>query len=200
VRVTLTRDHRGPGATLRLLPAEPPALASLGLDVAGEWLRDRGLIVIAGPSGAGKTTTLAALVRGLGELRRRVVAIEDPIEIVHVSGWISQRAVGEHVPGVADGVATAMREGADAIVIGAVQSAADAAAVVEAVAGGHLVLTTLTVPRAGVALDRMIDRLPVEQRDHARALCEDALLGTVGPVASRGGRSFEVAAGRHRGA
>lgn len=200
VRVTLTRDHRGPGATLRLLPAEPPALASLGLDAAGEWLRDRGLIVVAGPSGAGKTTTLAALVRALGELRRRVVAIEDPIEIVHVSGWISQRAVGEHVPGVADGVATAMHEGADAIVVGAVQSAADAAAVVEAVAGGHLVLTTLTVPRAGVAVDRMIDRLPVEQRDHARALCADALLGTIGPVASRGGRSFEVAAGRRRGA
>lgn len=193
VRVTLTRDHRGPGATLRLLPAEPPLLSGLGLAGAVEWLHDRGLIVIAGPSGCGKTTTLGALVRALGEQRRRVVAIEDPIEIVHVSAWISQRAVGEHVPTVGDGVAAAMRESADAIVIGAVQTAGDAAAVLEAVAGGHLVLTTLVAPRASVAIERMIDRLGAEQRDLARALCADALLGTIGPVVSRSGRSFEIA-------
>ena len=201
VRVTLTRDQRGPGASLRLLPAEAPPLAGaggLGLDAVASWLRERGLVIIAGPSGSGKTTALAALVRALGEQHRRVVAIEDPIEIVHVSGWISQRAVGDHVPGVAAGVAAAMREGADAIVVGAVQSAGDAAAVIEAVAGGHLVLTTLTVPRAGVAVDRMIDRLPAEQRELALALCADALLGTIGPVVTRTGRSFEVAAGRGR--
>jgi twitching motility protein PilT len=201
VRVTLTRDHRGPGATLRLLPAEAPAMSGpggLALDGVADWLRDRGLIVIAGPSGSGKTTTLAALVRALGELRRRVVAIEDPIEIVHVSPWISQRTAGAHVPSVGDGVATAMREGADAIVVGAVHSAGDAAAVIEAVAGGHLVLTTLVAPRAAVAIDRLIDRLPGEQRELARALCADALLGTIGPVLTRSGRSFEVAAGRRR--
>jgi twitching motility protein PilT len=193
VRVTLTRDHRGPGATLRLLPAEPPALAGLGLPGVAEWLADRGLIVIAGPSGTGKTTTLAALVRALGEQRRRVVTIEDPIEIVHVSPWISQRAVGEHVPSAGDGVVAAMREGADAIVVGAVQTAGDAAAVIEAVAGGHLVLTTLVAPRAGVAVERMLDRLGADQRHVARALCADALLGTIGPVVTRSGRSFEVA-------
>ena len=193
VRVTLSRDQRGPGATLRLLPAEAPALSALGLARVAEWLHDRGLIAIAGPSGTGKTTTLAALVRALGEQRRRVVAIEDPIEIVHVSAWISQRAVGEHVSSVGDGVVAAMREGADAIVIGSVQTASDAAAVIDAVAGGHLVLTTLVAPRAGVAVERMIDRLAVEQRDLARALCADALLGTIGPVMTRSGRSFEVA-------
>jgi twitching motility protein PilT len=198
VRVTLTRDHRGPGATLRLLPAEAPPLAGLGLDGVTDWLRDRGLVIVAGPSGCGKTTVLAALVRALGEQRRRVVTIEDPIELVHVSGWISQRAIGDHVPGVGDGVAAAMREGADAIAIGAVQSAADAAAVIEAVAGGHLVLTTLTAPRAGVAVHRLLDRLPLEQREAARALCEDAYLGAIGPVVTRAGRSFEVAAGRRR--
>src|SRR6185295_2398903 len=147
--------HRGPGATLRLLPAEAPPVSSLGLKGVPEWLTDRGLIAITGRSGTGKTTTLAALVRALGEQRRRVVAIEDPIEIVHVSPWISQRAVGEHVPSVGDGVAAAMREGADAIVVGAVQSAGDAAAVIEAVAGGHLVLTTLIAPRAALAVERM---------------------------------------------
>ena len=86
-----------------------------------------------------------------------------------------------------------MREGADAIVIGAVQTAGDAAAVIDAVSGGHLVLTTLVAPRAGVAIERMIDRLEADQRDLARALCADALLGTIGPVVTRSGRSFEVA-------
>ena len=193
VRVTLTRDHRGPGAALRLLPAEPPALAGLGLRGVADWLSDRGLIVIAGPSGTGKTTTLAALVRALGEQRRRVVSIEEPIEIVHVSPWISQRAVGEHVPSVGDGVIAAMREGADAIVVGAVQTPGDAAAVIEAVSGGHLVLTTLVARRAGVAVERMIARLAAEQRELARALCAESLLGTIGPVVTRSGRSFEVA-------
>jgi twitching motility protein PilT len=198
VRVTLTRDHRGPGATLRLLPAEAPPLAGLGLDGVTDWLRDRGLVIVAGPSGCGKTTALAALVRALGEQRRRVIAIEDPIELVHVSAWISQRAIGDHVRGVGDGVAAAMREGVDAIAIGAVQSAADAAAVIEAVAGGHLVLTTVTVPRAGVGLERLLDRLPLEQSEVARTLCEDAYLGTIGPVVTRAGRSGEVAPGRRR--
>jgi twitching motility protein PilT len=193
VRVTLTRDHRGPGAALRLLPAEAPVLAGLGLAGVAGWLSDRGLIVVAGPSGTGKTTTLASLVRALGEQRRRVISIEDPIEIVHVSAWISQRAVREHVPTVGEGVVAAMREGADAIVIGAVQTSSDAAAVIEAVAGGHLVLTTLVAPQAGVAVERMVARLEADQRDRARALCADALLGTIGPIMTRSGRSFEVA-------
>jgi twitching motility protein PilT len=193
VRVTLTRDHRGPGATLRLLPAEAPPLAGLGLPGVADWLQDRGLILIAGPSGVGKTTTLAALVRALGEQRRRVVSLEDPIEIVHVSPWISQRAVGDHVPAVGEGVAAAMREGADAIVVGSVHDAGDAAAVVDAVAGGHLVLTTIVAPRAHQALERLLARLPADQRDLAHGLCADTLLGTIGPVVSRSGRSYEVA-------
>jgi twitching motility protein PilT len=193
VRVTLTRDHRGPGAALRLLPAEPPTIAGLGLKDVAEWLGERGLIVIAGRSGTGKTTTLAALVRALGESRRRVVAIEDPIEIVHASPWISQRAIGAHVLAMGEAVAAAMQEGADAIVVGAVHTASDAAAVIDAVAGGHLVLTTVVAPHAGVAVDRIVERLPLEQRDFARALCADALLGTIGPVVTRSGRSFEVA-------
>jgi twitching motility protein PilT len=199
VRVTLARDHRGPSAALRLLPAEPPSIAQIKLGGPGSaverWLGRCGLIVIAGPSGSGKSVTLGALVRALGERRRRVVSIEDPIELVHASSWISQRAVGEHVASVGVGVACAMSEGADAIVISRVCSEATAQGVVEAVSGGHLVLTTVVAPVGGVALDRMIMHLREDQRELAHGLLFSALLGTIQPLgASTGERSFEIAA------
>jgi twitching motility protein PilT len=193
VRVTLTRDQRGPGAALRLLPDEPPALERLNLRGIDDWLAARGLIVVAGPSGAGKTVTLGSLVRALGERKRRVVTIEEPIELVHASSWVSQRAVGEHVATVSAGVAAAMNENADAIVIGRVSSEATARGVVEAVAGGHLVLTTVVAPVAGVALDRMIAHLAADQRELAHGLLFSALLGTIQPMVGRGGeRTFEL--------
>jgi len=197
VRVTLARDHRGPSAALRMLPDEPPTLAQLKLAGTGieGWLGRRGLIVIAGPSGSGKTVTLGGLVRALGERRRRVVTVEDPIELVHASAWISQRAVGEHVASVGTAVGCAMNEGADAIVIGRVSSEATARGVVEAVSGGHLVLTTVVAPVAGVALDRMIAHLPADQRELAHGLLFSALLGTIQPVAAKSGeRTFEIVA------
>ncbi|CAN5908312.1 hypothetical protein BH11MYX3_BH11MYX3_44190 [soil metagenome] len=194
VRVTLTRDHRGPGAALRLLHGKGPALDQLGLTAVAEWLDARGLLVIAGPAGAGKTTTLAALVRALGERRRSVVAVEDPIEIVHSAPTTSQRAVGDHVHGFTAGVAGAIREGADAIVVGDVSSPDAAAAVIDALAAGKLVLTTLLTPGGEGAIDHLIDRLSGERRDHGRALCRDHLLGTITPVVARtGARTFEIA-------
>jgi twitching motility protein PilT len=200
VRVTLARDHRGASAALRLLPGEPPTIAQLGLGAAGveSWLGRRGLVVIAGPSGSGKTVTLAALVRALGERHRRVITIEDPIELVHASAWVSQRAVGEHVASVSLAVAGAMNEGADAIVVGRVASEATAWGVVEAVSGGHLVLTTVVAPVAGVALDRLIAHLPHDQRELAHGLLFSALLGTIQPVLVAGSagsaRTFEITA------
>jgi Tfp pilus assembly pilus retraction ATPase PilT len=199
VRVTLARDHRGPSAGLRLLPGEPPLLSQLGLGGAAAtiegWLDRRGLVVIAGPSGCGKSVTLAALVRGLGDRRRRVVSIESPIELVQSSTWVSQRAVGQHVASFGDAVACAMSEGADAIVIDRVSSEATAQGVVEAVSGGHLVLTTVVAPVGGVALDRMIAHLPEDRRELSHGLLFSALLGTIQPlVAGSGERSFEITA------
>lgn len=198
VRATLTRDHRGPAASLRLLVGEPPALDRLGLtrDV-GAWLDGRGLVLVAGPSGSGKTTTLAALVRALADKRKRVVCIEDSIEIMHVtSPWVSQRAVGEHVPSVAAGVRTAMQEGADAIVVGTVASPEAAVAVVEALAAGHLVLATIAASAVRGASDQLLDLVPEERRELARAALERGLLGTIAPVVKAGARSFEVVTGR----
>lgn len=197
VRVTLGRDQRGPAAALRLLPDEPPALDRLGLTGIDSWLVGHGLLAIAGESSAGKTVTLGALVRAVAAHHRRVVTLEDPIELVHASTWISQRAVGMHVASFGAGARAAMAEGADAIAIATVASADAAGAVVDAVAGGHLVIACVIAGSAGAAIERIVDRIAGERRDAARAMLAETLLGVIRPVVARGGaRTFEVVAGR----
>ena len=194
VRVTLSRDHRGPGATLRLLVGEPPAHDRLGLPrEAAAWLDQRGLVLVAGAAGSGKTTTLAALVKALGERGRRVIAIEDPIELVHASPWISQRAVGDHVDTIEAGVAAALREGPDAIAVGAVTTPEHAAAVIDAVAAGQLVLATLA-SSAERAADHLVELLPLDRRDLGKAVIARGFLGAVAGVVQGANRRFEVVA------
>jgi twitching motility protein PilT len=196
VRVTLVRDERGPGAALRLLVAEPPQLERIGVPrEVGAWLQRRGVVLVAGGSGVGKTTVLAALVAAFANNQRRVVTIEDPIEILHASPWISQRAVGEHVPHVAAGVAVAMREGADAIAIGEVTTPAAATALVDAAAAGHLVLATVATSAAG-AREHLLELLPSHRTAHGRRVLDETMLGAVAPIAKGASRSFEVVAAR----
>lgn len=196
IRVTLTRDHRGPGASLRLLFGDPPTLDQLGLGEVENMLEGGGLVLVGGRSGVGKTTTMSAMVRWLGENRRRVVSIEDPIEIVHLSPWISQRQVGLHVPNVRAGVEAAMQEGADAIVIGATSTAAAASAVIDAAIGGHLVLTTVVSPVADKAAHRLVDKLAADERAGAWSVIGDMLVGAIAPMVGQAGeRTFEVAYG-----
>jgi twitching motility protein PilT len=198
VRATLSRDHRGPGASLRLLVSEPPVLERLGVGrEANAWLDGRGLVLVAGPSGSGKTTVLAALVRALADKRRRVVTFEDPIEIVHAaSPWVSQRAIGEHVPSVSVGVASVMREAVDAIVIGAISTVEAATAAMEAVLAGHLVVATIAASSARHGADQLVDLLPSDRRDGARGALDHSLLGTITPILKGTGRTYEVLAGR----
>jgi twitching motility protein PilT len=198
VRVTLGRDQRGPSAALRLLPDEAPTLAQLGLPPAVEqWLGQTGLIAIVGSSGVGKTVTLAALVRALADARRRVVAIEDPIELIQPGSWVSQRALGTHVASWSAGVAAAMSEGADVIALGGATTHDAASALLDALAGGHLVVTSIAAPTAQHALDRLLGLLAPERRDHGRAVLGDTLLGTIRVAAGRGaGRTFEASARR----
>jgi Tfp pilus assembly pilus retraction ATPase PilT len=192
VRVTLSRDQQGPGAALRMLVAEPPALDRIGLpaEVPG-WLERRGLVLVAGGTGVGKTTALAALVRHLGEQARRVITLEDPIELVHPPGpWISQRQIGDHVTTVGAGVAAAMREGADVIVVGHVTSPEDAVAVTEAVAGGHLVLAIIAVAQDVVS--HLVELLPAERREIGRRTVQRGFLGAVVGAGQGANRRFEA--------
>lgn len=190
IRVTLGRDAKGPTAALRLLPDEAPSLERVNLGKAGEWLGGRGLVLVVGAAGAGKTVALASLLRALGDRGRRVIAIEQPIEVVIPS--VSQRAVGEHVPSVQAGVAGALAEAADAIAIGNVASADAAAGLLDAVAGGALVLATVTVSNAAVAVDRIVGYLDAGLKDLGRNVLDASVLGTIRATIHKGTRSFEM--------
>ncbi len=199
VRVTLGRDRRGPCAALRLLPDEVPGLDRLNLGAARAWLDGGGLVLVAGPVGAGKTLVVGALVRELGDQRRRVVVLEEAIELVQAGETISQREVGTHVDSLAAGVHAALAESADAIALGAVASTATAHAVVDAVAAGVLVVASIVAPTAAAALERLLAYIPAPDRDAAGAVLQPALVGVIRPVASRDGRRYEVVAGAPRG-
>ena len=173
-RAAVSRHRAGIKASLRLVGLEIPTLAGLGLpETIGAVTRHRrGLVVIAGPAGHGKTATLAAIVGLLNrETTRHVVTIEDPIEHVHprARALLSQREVGVHARSVEAALEAALRQDAEVIVVGELRDAATARAALAASELGHLVMATMCAQSATRAIDRLVDLFPPAERPHARA-------------------------------
>jgi len=172
--------ERGVGVALRVLRTDVPTLASLGLpeDLTALVTARSGLVLVAGPTGSGKSTTLVALVGYLNHSRaRHVITLEDPIEFLHEPDrcLIHQREVGRHAPTFASGLRAALREAPDVIVVGELRDAETIAIALTAAETGHLVLGTVHAPGAGGAIDRLIDAYPAHQQDQARAQVAAAL-------------------------
>lgn len=159
MRVTLGRDLAGPRASVRFLRAEAPTCEALGVpESVRALLRGRGLVVVAGASGSGKSTTLAALVRELGfGLGVPVCSLEEPIELAQrPSALVSQREVGGHVESFAAGLRLAMREGTHAIALSRCDDAEAATALSQALDAGHLVLVEVAASTSAAALARLV--------------------------------------------
>ena len=172
--------ERGVGVALRVLRTDVPTLASLGLpeDLTALVTARSGLVLVTGPTGSGKSTTLVALVGYLNHSRaRHVITLEDPIEFLHEPDrcLIHQREVGRHAPTFASGLRAALREAPDVIVVGELRDAETIAIALTAAETGHLVLGTVHAPGAGGAIDRLIDAYPAHQQDQARAQVAAAL-------------------------
>ena len=183
-RVNIFRDRHGVDAVLRQIPSQVMTIDQLGLPAV---LKDfcampKGLILITGPSGSGKSSTLASMIDFINRTRRtHIVTIEDPIEFVHQSGLslINQREVGGHAKSFARAMRAALREDPDIILVGELRDLDTTALALEAAGTGHLVLATLHTSGAVAAVDRIVDMFPPDGQAQIRSALADSVRGVV---------------------
>jgi twitching motility protein PilT len=172
-RINVSRQRGGVKASLRLIASDIPTLAQLGLPEAiGHATRHhQGLIVLTGPTGHGKTTTLAAVVDILNrETTRHIITVEDPIEYVHPRrrAMMSQREVGTHTRSFQTALKASLREDPDVIVVGELRDTETVRMALSASETGHLVIGTMNTPSAAKTIDRLIDLFPPADQQQVR--------------------------------
>jgi twitching motility protein PilT len=195
-RVNVFRERRGIGAVFRLIPARIPTAEELNLpQVVRDWaLLRKGLILVTGPTGSGKSTTLAAILNLANNLRsEHIVTIEDPIEFVHPDrkALITQREVGRDTLSFKDALRAALREDPDVVLIGELRDLETVSIALETAETGHLVFGTLHTVTAAAAVDRMVDQFPADRQNQVRTVLADVLRGAVAQTLLRrkgGGR------------
>jgi twitching motility protein PilT len=186
-RVNVFRKDTGVGAVFRSIPSEIPTLDKLGLPAVVKKLCDyhQGMILVTGSTGSGKSTTLAAMIDLLNSTRKlNIISLEDPIEFVHRSkqSQVIQRELGTHLPSFAEGVRAAMREDPDVILVGEMRDAETISMAMTAAETGHLVLGTLHTTGAVKTIDRIIDALPIEEREQTKSFLSQSLIAVVTQV------------------
>jgi twitching motility protein PilT len=164
-RVNVGRQRTGYKGTFRLIPREIPTLESLGLpaDIAKATHHHQGLIVVTGPSGHGKTSTLAAIVDIINrETSHHVLTVEDPVEYLHPrkKALLSQREVGTHTKTFASALKGSLREDPDVILVGELRDTETVRMALAASETGHLLISTMNTPSAAKTIDRLIDLFP----------------------------------------
>jgi twitching motility protein PilT len=172
-RVNAYRQRGTTGAVLRLVRTNPPALADIHLDPALAALAEfpSGIVLVCGPTGSGKSSTLAALLRHLNETaERHVVTLEDPVEYLFEDRRcsFSQREVGIDVPGFAEGLRAALRQDPDVILIGEMRDRPTFETALQAAETGHLVLSTLHAGTSQQAVQRLFEFFSPEEVEAAR--------------------------------
>ena len=183
-RCNLFVQHRGPSAVFRVIPSRIPTAEELKLPQAvREFTRlNRGLVVVTGPTGSGKSTTLAAMIDLVNESRpEHVLTIEDPIEFVHPNkkALVNQREVGAHTGSFAAALRAALREDPDVILVGEMRDPETISLALTAAETGHLVFATLHTNNAHKTVDRIIDSFPGEKQAQVRAMLSESLRGVV---------------------
>ena len=196
-RVNIYQQRGGMGAAIRTIPASVPTLETLNLPKVVRRLASlpRGLVLVTGPTGSGKSTTLAAIVDAINHTRScHIVTIEDPIEYLHHDdvSIITQREVGADTHSFTNALRHVLRQDPDVILIGEMRDLETIATAITAAETGHLVLATLHTVNAAQTVDRIIDVFPPHQQSQVRMQLSVALEGvlsqTLLPVKSGRGR------------
>ena len=172
-RVNTFCQRNNIGIVLRLIPSKLPTIESLQLPDVFKTLciKRRGLILVTGPTGSGKSTTLAAMIEHMSKTRNEhIITIEDPIEYVfsHESGIVNQRQLGSDTHSFANAIRSALREDPDIIMLGEMRDLETISAALTAAETGHLVLATLHTIGAAKTIDRVIDVFPATQQNQIR--------------------------------
>ena len=183
-RANIFADRRGIGAVFRLIPNEIVTAEALGLPPAVLELCSlaKGLVLVTGPTGSGKSTTLAALIDFVNRSRDdHVITIEDPIEFVHANKRcvVNQREVGTHTASFQRALRAALREDPDVILVGELRDLETIAIAIETAETGHLVFGTLHTNTAASTVDRIIDQFPHERQEQIRTMLSESLRGVV---------------------
>jgi twitching motility protein PilT len=179
-RVNAYRHLRGTAAAMRFIPAAVPTLEELGLpaSIRMQTLQPKGLTLVTGPTGSGKSTTLAAMIDLINETRKgHVITIEDPIEYLHDHKQcvVSQREVGIHAPSFSEALRHALREDPDVILVGELRDLDSIALALTAAETGIQVLGTLHTSGATRTVDRIVNVFPARRQDQIRSMLADSL-------------------------
>jgi len=195
-------DRSGMGAVFRQIPTKIPTMEQLGLpkeiiDLC--WL-SKGFVVVTGPTGSGKSTTLSALINHINENRAdHIITIEDPIEFVHQNKQclLNQREIGTHTQGFKRALRAALREDPDIVLVGEMRDLETIGIAIETAETGHLVFGTLHTTTAPSTVDRIIDQFPTDRQTQIRVMLSETLKGVIAQTLCRkigGGRiaAYEV--------
>jgi twitching motility protein PilT len=184
VRINLLESLRGPAMVMRLIPQQIASIEDLDLPAVLRDLahRPKGMLLVTGPTGSGKSTTLAAIIDYINvSMRRHIITIEDPIEFVHESheSLIRQREVRQHTKLFKNALRAALREDPDVILIGEIRDQDTLTTALEASQTGHLVLGTLHTNSAVRTVERVLGMYPPEEQEQVRRSVSESLLAVI---------------------
>jgi twitching motility protein PilT len=196
-RANLFVDLKGMGAVFRVIPSKILSVEDLGIpkEVLALCHLPKGLVLVTGPTGSGKSTTLAALIDYINRVRSdHIITIEDPVEFVHPNKkcLINQRQVGEHTDSFKKALRAALREDPDIVLLGEMRDLETIAIALETAETGHLVFGTLHTSSAPATIDRIIDQYPPEQQAQIRVMLANSLKGVMAQMLCKkigGGRA-----------